>query len=60
MDYYNLLNEEMVRREEMRDYGNIPGVNRDVSNPNALNRPYAWTLKVKSSMTRADQVKFML
>ena len=56
MQYYNHLNEEMNKKEEARDYGNAPGVNQDVTNPNALNRPFAWPIKIRSSMAKYDQV----
>ena len=56
LQYYNILNEEMTKRDEVRDYGNIPGANQDVSNPNAMNRPFAWPIKMRSSMAKYDQV----
>ena len=46
----------MTKRDEVRDYGNIPGANQDVSNPNAMNRPFAWPIKMRSSMAKYDQV----
>ena len=46
----------MNKKEEARDYGNAPGVNQDVTNPNALNRPFAWPIKIRSSMAKYDQV----
>ena len=58
LNFYNLLNEEMHRREEARDYGLAPGVNQDLANPNALNRPFAWPMMIKSSMNRDDQVGY--
>ena len=48
----------MHRREEARDYGLAPGVNQDLANPNALNRPFAWPMMIKSSMNRDDQVGY--
>ena len=41
----------------MRDHGNIPGANQDVSNPNAMNRPFAWPIKMMSSMAKYDQAR---
>ena len=47
----------MTKKEEVRDYGHIPGANQDVSNPNAMNRPFAWPIKMRSSMAKYDQVR---
>ena len=59
LSYYNLINEEISRRDDggRDNYGLIPGVNQDVPNPNALNRPLAWPIKIKTSVSSADQVR---
>ena len=58
LTYYNLINEEISRRDDGgRDYGLIPGINQDVPNPNALNRPLAWPIKIKTSVSTTDQVR---
>ena len=60
--YYNLINDEISRRDEgkERDYGGAPGVNQDVPNPNAMNRPLAWPLKIRSSISKSDQVTLII
>ena len=59
LTYYNLINEEISRRDDggRDNYGLIPGVNQDVPNPNALNRPLAWPIKIKTSVSSTDQVR---
>ena len=59
LTYYNLVNEEISRRDDggRDNYGLIPGVNQDVPNPNALNRPLAWPIKIKTSVSSTDQVR---
>ena len=44
LTYYNLINEDISKKEDTKDYGTIPGVNQDVPNPNAINRPTAWPI----------------
>ena len=96
LTYYNLINEEISRREDNKDreYGSTPGRdghkvtflscdwsddhyhdafisfiqdvtlvrsitpghNQDVPNPNAINRPLAWPIRVKSSISMDMQV----
>ena len=59
LTYYNLINEEISRRDDggRDNYGLIPGINQDVPNPNALNRPLAWPIKIKTSVSTTDQVR---
>ena len=59
LSYYNLINEEISRRDDggRDNYGLIPGMNQDVPNPNALNRPLAWPIKIKTSVSTTDQVR---
>ena len=59
LSYYNLINEEISRRDDggRDNYGLIPGMNQDVPNPNALNRPLAWPIKIKTSVNTSDQVR---
>ena len=56
LSYYNLINDEISRREDggRDNYGLIPGVNQDVPNPNVLNRPLAWPIKIKTSVCSGD------
>ena len=51
--YYNLLNDDLARREESKekDYERPIGVVQDVTNPNSINRPLAWPLRIKSSIS---------
>ena len=58
LQYYNYINEEMSKKDEKQNYGNQPGINQDVANPNAINRPFAWPIKIKSSMPKDDQVAY--
>ena len=52
LSYYNLVNEDVARNDvpKEKDYGQIPGVNQDVPNPSAINRPLAWPIRVKTSI----------
>ena len=61
LSYYNLINEEISRRDDggRDNYGLIPGMNQDVPNPNALNRPLAWPIKIKTSVNTSDQVRWL-
>ena len=56
MVYYNLLNDEIARKDEgkEREYDSIRA-NQDITNPNSMNRPLAWPLKIKSSISQSDQ-----
>ena len=56
LTYYNLINEDISKKEDTKDYGTIPGVNQDVPNPNAINRPTAWPIRVKTSISCDFQV----
>ena len=58
LTYYNIINEDVTRKEETKDkdYGNIPGLYQEVPNPNALNRPLAWPIRVRSSISSEVQV----
>ena len=56
LTYYNLINEDISKKEDTKDYGTIPGVNQDVPNPNAINRPTAWPIRVKTSISCDLQV----
>ena len=62
LSYYNLINEDITRNDvpKEKDYGQIPGVNQDVPNPNAINRPLAWPIRVKSSICPDIKVGFSL
>ena len=59
LSYYNIINEDVTRNDvpKEKDYGQIPGVNQDVPNPNAINRPLAWPIRVKSSICSDIQVR---
>ena len=60
MNFYNLLNEEMHKKGEATEYGNAPGVNQALANPNTLNRPFAWPVKIRSSMSAYYQVQWSI
>ena len=57
--YYNYVNDEISRRDDHKDkdFGNIPGLNQEVPNPNVLNRPLAWPIRIKSSINPDIQVE---
>ena len=60
LNFYNLLNEEMHKKGEATEYGNAPGVNQALANPNTLNRPFAWPVKIRSSMSPYYQVQWSM
>ena len=60
LDFYNLLNEEIHKREDGREYGHGPGVNQALANPHTFNRPSAWPVKIKASMSSCYQVHRIL
>ena len=60
MNFYNLLNEEMHKKGEATEHGNAPGVNQALANPNTLNRPFAWPVKIRSSMSPYYQVQWSI
>ena len=57
LPFYTVMNEEMSKKEDLRDYGTVQGQNQELTNPNGMNRPFAWPIKIRASMNNDDQVK---
>ena len=58
LPYYNLLAEGLQAKDEVAEFGSVPGsfFSPDIVNPNSFNRQSAWPITVQSSMPREEQV----